>query len=329
MIPDDQTPKSRFTTPEEKRVVRAATRLLASAGRISLAETHAARERMRATMGYLEGTESSNIDTTKRLDGQPSAANVFKRLPASGFASFRRATKWIASIGVAVALVVTGLLVRFESLDAINHSTMTTYVTNKGERAKIVLPDGTHVMLNVASHIDIPRDYGVHKRVVHLQGEADFDVTHTKGSPFIVEANGTQTTVLGTEFSVRAYPSSNVRVAVRSGKVTINQTVLAANDIAHLSAGGVMQVFRQQFIDTAFAFTRGQLVVANQPLRQAIPDLDRWYNVDIRLGDPSVGDIHMDAILTDGSIGDLMEVLSNAQDVRLVREGRTLTLYPR
>jgi hypothetical protein len=39
--------------------------------------------------------------------------------------------------------------------------------------------------------------------------------------------------------------------------------------------------------------------------------------------------LRFDAVLASGSIGDLMEVLENTLDVRIVRDGRTLTLYAR
>jgi ferric-dicitrate binding protein FerR (iron transport regulator) len=231
---------------------------------------------------------------------------------------------------------IVALLVVITKNSVLSHRTyqsasdaVTTYATAKGERANIELPDGTRVILNVASRIEVPRRFGEHDRVVRLRGEAYFDVTHTVGIPFIIEAAGTQTTVLGTEFGVRAYQAGNVQVAVQSGKVSVNHVVVSARDIARVSAAGAVTVGQNQSLDAALAFTHGRLVVANRLLRDALPDLDRWFAADIRLGDPSLGDLRFDGVLTSGSIGDLMEVLSNTLDVRVVRDGHTLTLYAR
>jgi hypothetical protein len=60
-----------------------------------------------------------------------------------------------------------------------------------------------------------------------------------------------------------------------------------------------------------------------------IDDLDRWYDVDIRIGDAAVGDMPIDAVLMSGSIGDLIGFMQDVYDARVVRDGRALTLYQR
>jgi ferric-dicitrate binding protein FerR (iron transport regulator) len=89
------------------------------------------------------------------------------------------------------------------------------------------------VTLNVASQLDVPTDFAEGNRTVRLHGEAYFDVAHTGNQPFVVEAAGTKTRVLGTQFGIRAYRPDSVIVAVRTGKVAIGQTVLGASDIAY------------------------------------------------------------------------------------------------
>jgi ferric-dicitrate binding protein FerR (iron transport regulator) len=205
----------------------------------------------------------------------------------------------------------------------------TVYTTHPGQRADITLSDGTHVVLNVASRIEIPKRFGEHGRIVKLQGEAAFHVTRTDGVPFIVDAGGTQTRVLGTEFSVRSYEPHDVRVAVRTGKVAFDTAVLGANDVAQTGATGRITVSRNQNVDAAFAFTEGRLIVVSYALRNVLGELDRWYDVDIRLGDSAIGNMPIHAELMSGSIGDLSGFLKKLYDVRVVRDGRTLTLYQR
>lgn len=256
-----------------------------------------------------------------------------KRMNGLGSGRIRRSVfrPWQGiSLGIAALafICVMGAVV-LRSRSHRTQGAVTTYVTNRGQRANIVLPDGTRIVLNVASRVDVPRDFGEGSRVVRLQGEAYFDVAHTTEHPFTVEAAGVRTTVLGTEFGVQAYRPTDFQVAVRSGKIAVNHVVLTANDVAHLSSTGRVLVAQHQPVDALLAFTTGRLVVANRPLREAIDALDRWYDVDIRLGDPSLGDVKLDAVLVSGSIGDLMEELGNALEVRVERHGQTLTLYPR
>jgi ferric-dicitrate binding protein FerR (iron transport regulator) len=243
-----------------------------------------------------------------------------------------RGTAWrtwgIASTVAVVAMCLTTWFIRHPE-SHVSHDTATVYVTPRGGRAKILLSDGTSVMLNVASRLEIPQQFDKHRRIVRLHGEAVFHVARTVGAPFIVDAGAVQARVLGTEFSVRAYQPRDVRVAVRTGKVAVDTTVLSAHDIAQTATSGQVQVARNQDVDAAFAFTQGRLVVVSHTLRSVLDDLDRWYDVDIHLGDPAIGNMPIDAVLLSGSIGDLSGFLQRLYDVRVVRDGRTLTLYRR
>jgi len=233
---------------------------------------------------------------------------------------------WVASTIGAAAMVL--------ALVGIQHSLPghtpaypgpTTYVTTNGQRTNVVLPDGATAILNVASRLELPAQFGDKTRTVNLSGEASFNVAHDERAPFIVNANGTRTEVLGTEFSVRGYDSSPVEVAVRSGRVSFNRTILGQSDIAHAGPGGIV-VLRAQGLDAAFGFTTGRLVFRNVRLRDAIADLNRWYNVDIQLDDAVFGDRMMNAICTEGSIETLIDLLKLTFDVEVARNGRTLTL---
>lgn len=49
-----------------------------------------------------------------------------------------------------------------------------------GKRQKVVLPDGTKVILNAGSYMKYPRQFGKEDRYVHFKGEAYFDVAKIK-----------------------------------------------------------------------------------------------------------------------------------------------------
>jgi ferric-dicitrate binding protein FerR (iron transport regulator) len=176
--------------------------------------------------------------------------------------------------------------------------------------------------------LEVPANFGKQHRSVHLIGQAYFQVSHTDETPFVVQAGETQTKVLGTAFSVRAYQPSHVQVAVREGKVAVNNTVLGAADIAHVVGRSNVVVAHHQNLDAAQGFVAGHLVLQRTRLRDVIPDLDRWYDVDLRLSDPALGRLPVDLILMDGSVGDLVELLKNLYNLRIVRAGRMITLYP-
>ena len=58
---------------------------------------------------------------------------------------------------------------------------------DKGDKATVVLPDGTDVILNSASQLSYLRDFGKNERRVQLDGEGYFKVAHHTRHTFIVQ----------------------------------------------------------------------------------------------------------------------------------------------
>lgn len=196
-----------------------------------------------------------------------------------------------------------------------------TYSTTNGQRANITLADGSYVILAPGTTIRVSG------RSMELSGEAVFKVIQHAGDPFTILSSGIRTTVLGTEFAVRAY-DSNVRVAVRDGKVSAASVILSAGEVA-TGANGTMQIQRSADVASMFAFSTGHLLLDNIALKDAVPDLNRWYDADIHFGDNLIASRSIQARLPQGSITDLSQYLTIAFNARVERKGKTLTLFAR
>ena len=94
----------------------------------------------------------------------------------------------------------------------------------RGETFKVVLSDGTEVLLNSDSRLSYPTVFKGKERVVSLEGEAYFNVTKNTEHPFIVKSGNVQVRVLGTEFNMCSYTPDNVRVTLIEGKVAVSDT---------------------------------------------------------------------------------------------------------
>ena len=238
---------------------------------------------------------------------------------------------WFKTIAVAASLLVIAgvyLLFQMRQVPGIRTTEMLVYTTGNGQRATIALPDDGTVVLNVASRLEVPLDYMAGHRIVRLYGEGLFTVPHHHGSPFSVVAGTTVTRVLGTTFVVRRYGTDSVTtVAVREGKVSVGERTVSAAQMVTAGRRGVSFVARTN--GALFTFASGILTINGVPLRQAIPDLDRWYDADIRFGDPRLGALPLEGEFAAGSLADLSSLLELTYDIRVVREGRVLTLYPR
>lgn len=237
---------------------------------------------------------------------------------------------WYAVAGVVIA--AAGLIAGWPGARSRIHfaapANPLIYATANGQRATITLPDGSTAALNVGSQLDVSPDYARGNRTLRLTGEAFFTVQHHDGTPFTVIAGLEAVRVLGTSFVVRRYETDTVtRVAVREGKVAVRTAVLTAGRQADVnSAGGV---FVRRADPAQFGFTTGVMTLNGVQLRDAIIDLDRWYDADIRLGDAGLASRQITIECATGSIADLAAILQMTFDVRVVRDGRTLTLYAR
>lgn len=243
--------------------------------------------------------------------------------------SFRigRWSGWGAALVAAVALVIgLGRTVVFNT-DS-RTSSASVYTTPSGQRASITLPDGSQVVLNAGTRLEVPSDFNRNQRRLKLSGEALFSVQHNSTAPFTVVAGDNEVRVLGTRFVVRRFDTDSVTlVAVKEGKVEVSSSVLSANQEILISPAG-RQVL-QPTSPSRFSFERGVISFDGITLKDAIQDLNRWFDADIQLGDLSLEERRLEGDYGQGTAGSLAEILELTFDIRVVKEGRTLTLYPR
>ena len=185
------------------------------------------------------------------------------------------------------------------------------------------------VVLDVASRLEVPADFVTGHHTVRLIGEGLFTVHHHQGAPFTVLAGGVATRVLGTSFLVRHYAADSVTtVAVRNGKVAVRAVMLTAGE--QVVVGRTREVGVVRSVDMAlFSFATGVLKLDDVSFPDAMTELGRWYDADIRLGDPTLATQRLAGEYAAGSLSDLAAILTMTYNVRIVRNGRVLTLFSR
>lgn len=213
---------------------------------------------------------------------------------------------------------------------------MRVVTTPPGQRASFRLPDGTSVMLGVASTLRHPAAFGAGRREVELAGEAYFEVVHDENRTFAVRAGDILAEDLGTEFVVRAYrEDSHAQVVVREGKVALRaasvqdasaQQVLLPGQLGRIEPSGKLVAERA---DTSayFAWTEGRLVFDDVALRDALPQLSRWYDLEFRVADSALGQVPLTATFRNQPTEDVLDLLAASLGMRQVRSGRTVTFH--
>jgi transmembrane sensor len=232
---------------------------------------------------------------------------------------------------IAAAFLVMGLvgLLAYRSslqTDAPAHST--EYATAPGQRATVTLDDGTTVQLNVASRLLASPSSNGTERVVHLDGEAFFDVVSDPDRPFVVVTSSARVRVLGTSFNLYARTAEpGVAVVVVEGRVALQPVDAAGSAGAEVVRGqlgrltnGSVQV---EHVDPAqlMAWRSGRLVFAGTPLSSVAREIERWYDVEVVLDD-DIAALRLDASFQDEPLDDVLETISLALGLSFRVDGR-------
>ena len=162
------------------------------------------------------------------------------------------------------------------------------YTTGVGEQQRVILDDGSQLILNTASAVNV--DYSEHQRTLYLvQGEIQLDVAHDARRPLVVVGKQGSARALGTQFSVRNHEQVTEVVVTESRvEVCVKEAVpmdIAAATCRTLHAGERTEidstsVKAPQAQNAAFAsdWVQQQLIVDNQPLLDVLDELARYHS---------------------------------------------------
>lgn len=293
------------------------------------------------------------------FDDQKWVQNELEIVPAGNRASLKLSDGRVIELDESqYGIVVDGQEVRYQdgssTLVALEQDAPVetiTLSTPRGGTYNITLSDGTQVWLNAATTLTYPSRFTEHERVVHLEGEAYFDVSELKGSygarPFLVESATQRIEVLGTEFNVSAYADEAVvRTTLVEGSVRVYTIAArAAGSSATASASGADVVGTglllkpgEQSRTDGQSFSKasvkvrdytdwkhGEFVFRNETTRQVLKRLGRWY--DVGLGDlspRSLDERFSGSISRYGEIQTVLDIMSEAAGLRFRLEDRTV-----
>lgn len=202
----------------------------------------------------------------------------------------------VATVSLAVLATLAVLFLRpFDQSQnevADIHPGMLEKSNPRGQKLIFQLPDGSKVKLNAEGKLRFPQMFSSNERVVYLTGEAYFDVVRNEDKPFKVVTENIEVKVLGTSFVVNAYTEElQELVLVESGKV----------EVTGKNAGSVLLYPEQMTLynkaspslakataDPKFmAWKNETLYFKEAGTDELIKSLERWYDVEIEIINPS------------------------------------------
>ncbi|MFT3803661.1 MAG: FecR family protein [Burkholderiaceae bacterium] len=199
--------------------------------------------------------------------------------------------------------------------------------TATGERKTLRLPDGSRLVLNTASAVDIAFT-SAQRRIRLVAGEI-LVTTHADPSatprPFLVDTAYGSVRTLGTRFSMRQLEDKRLcRVAVFEHAVEVRPLagaarILHAGEQADFDVAGVrLPVVVDQ---TAALWERGTLLAKDMPLGAVIAELAR-YRPGVLRCDPAVASMLVSGALSVADTDAALELLAGSLPLHIERRTR-------
>ena len=221
----------------------------------------------------------------------------------------------------AAILLAVGLFYIFSvvirSQPATKKATSLEVVAENGSRKRIVLPDGSTVILNAGSSIRYCKTFEGKTRDVNLYGEAFFEVVKNAKIPFHVHCSNIDIKVLGTAFNVKSYPDERtIETTLIRGLVEIHDNsnknakpiylhpsekiILARSSTTNTATKTTVAALNQRaavihldtiskensWIETAWMYNR--LEFRKNTFEEIARKMERWYAVSIIINDASL-----------------------------------------
>ncbi|MEM9000595.1 MAG: FecR domain-containing protein [Bacteroidota bacterium] len=254
---------------------------------------------------------------------------------------YRSTFAQLGGIAAVLALLLFGAFYGYRNFynptiegSAMLSSNLTAIDAERGEKRTVQLPDGSTVIINAESELQIPKVFEKDSRVVYLTGHAHFDIQRDENRPFIIYTSTSKTQVLGTSFDVVAYKDSKTtKVVVTSGKVRFselenedNSVDLTVDKQGVLSPNTPIQV--NEVVGTyRTAWKDNILVFDNQAFKDIVTVLERWYAIDITVNDKELLERQFTFTYENPSVEELFERMGFVAQFEYAIEGRNITIY--
>lgn len=238
----------------------------------------------------------------------PAASEETPVLPLAGKEP-PRMMRWL--VAATLILVSSGLALWHYQ----DRTTPIQYATIAGEQKRIPLPDGSTMVLQPETRLELPRNYNKTGRTVVLQsGTVQFEVAHHEQLPFTVDLGVASVRDIGTTFTI-VKTSDSITVAVTEGKIAFTEKSSGAT--RELSAGGSLCLYTsaQHSGEVKLISSGGNnLRFDNTPLQNVVDAVQQEFGRKILLEDTAMAQkrvtIHLEGESFDECVKTICALLS-------------------
>jgi transmembrane sensor len=239
---------------------------------------------------WLELSEVAEHNVVLQNDPQIRAAS--RAAQYSTQATQRRHQFWRRNLGFATAAVLVlavGILWRELA------PRTSQFATAIGEQRSIQLEDGSMLVLDTDSRIVTRFDRS--RRELEIEkGRVDIVVAEDVNRQFEVIAGNGRVRDIGTRFQVARF-ADDVTVTLIEGQVAVrlasdpdDERMLSPGQQLSYAQTGSMREVRAVDIESANAWTRGEVIMKDRNLDELIGEYNRYTSKPLRLAEPSLGE---------------------------------------
>lgn len=200
--------------------------------------------------------------------------------------------------------------------------------TEKGQRASMVLSDGTKIWLNSDSEVSFPSFEKADSRDIYLKGECYFEVAKDEKKPFIVHTDLYDVTAVGTAFNVRAYDfDEKVKTTLFEGKVLvkgngIDTSLLPDEAVVYNRSNGKYSKVLSELSYYDALWRGNELVVSSgTTLEQLATILERNYNFQFRFSDEKIKEYTFGGVIKNCQFANVLDLICLSAPVSYKMDG--------
>lgn len=250
---------------------------------------------------------------------------------------------WPRYTALATAMFIVLLTWRFlPLLTNLSEQAVQTIFTQFGERERVMLSDGTKIILNANSRFRFQKmveSSGAFQ--VELLGEAYFDVTpggkDFQQPRFLIETADGIVQVIGTKFTVH-YRGEGTTVVVEQGSVRIlvsgshknpgevenNAVVLSQGNLLKFNKGDKILNPKMTNVAVHTSWWTEQLIFDNTPISIIVKRLEETYNVNIEMQNPQLLQQCISGSIENGDLQIIIIALAKIMQCTIQKQNDTI-----
>ena len=202
---------------------------------------------------------------------------------------------------------------------------------------KVLLTDGTEILLNAATQIAFNSDF-IQKdsRKVNLKGEAFFHVAKDKVHPFYVVTDQFTTKVLGTKFNISSYKNdSKTFVNLVEGSIEVTGNKILTKKI--LKPGQKISfnpVVKSATVEVAkphqdMDWMNKEISFDNDTTEEVLGKIERVYGLQIVRNNVQIENFHFSGTFKINNLNDITKSLEVLLNCKIAKDGDKLILFPK